>query len=351
MSEDYKIIFNEPALLGTPVKRAAYSDRTAWFMSAMSELSYLRFEDVDLVSELVEELSDKTSAADIRKKLNAFLADIKNGDGDKTAILREVLSSIDFDLINTYNVGGTQAFLAKRNKDDAQMMTLAFRGTEASFSNVHETVKDVEADLRADLVLLDHGEKIHHGFKDAFSLIKSEVEKDILDYQNIPLYITGHSLGGALAVVATRFLANDSHGACYTFGSPRVGNAALSYGIKTPIYRVVNSADLVPRLPPEILPYIMIVIARWFPGTNWLVNFLRKFKDYAHYGDMRYLTNVEAEGKELIEKIELLSNPSFFERIKRVLPRLIFSWGKAGATDHSISLYRRKLRAYALKRN
>lgn len=351
MSEDYKKIFNEPTLLGAPVTRAAYSDRTAWLMSALSELAYFRFEDVDLVSELVEDLSGKTSAADIRKKLNAFMVAAKKGGGDKTAILIEILKSIDFELIKTYNVGGTQAFLAKRNKEDVSMMTLVFRGTEASFSNIHETVKDVEADLRADLVSLDDGEKIHHGFQDAFTLIKDEVEKDLLAHQGVPLYITGHSLGGALAVVATRFLANDSHGACYTFGSPRVGNDELSYKIKTPIYRIVNSADLVARLPPEILPYICIVIARWFPGTNWLVNFLRKFKDYAHYGDMRYLIHVKAEGEELIKKIELLSNPSFFERVKRVLPRLFFSRGKAGASDHSISLYRRKLRAYALKRN
>lgn len=44
--------FDEPHLLGAPVMRAAYSDRTAWLMSAMSELAYYPFEDKDLVATL-----------------------------------------------------------------------------------------------------------------------------------------------------------------------------------------------------------------------------------------------------------------------------------------------------------
>jgi triacylglycerol lipase len=351
MSDDLKEIFQEPRLLGTPVKRAAYSDRTAWFMSAMSELAYFRFEDVDLVSELVEELSGEKRAAVIRNKLNAFFQAAKVGEGDKTDILADILKSVDFELINTYNIGGTQGFLAKRTGRDAPMMVLALRGTEASFGNIHETVEDVKADLKASLVTLEGGAKIHKGFYDAFQLIKDPVEKDLKKHKNIPLYITGHSLGGALAIVATRFLGSDSLGACYTFGSPRIGNEVLARPIKTPIYRVVNAADGVPRMPPAMMIYLLIVVTRWFPGTKWLVNFLRKIKGYVHYGDMRFLIHVEAEGQALIEQIDLLCNPSFFERVMKVFGRLMSTRFKAAAEDHSISLYRTKLCAYALKRN
>ena len=37
--------------------------------------------------------------------------------------------------------------------------------------------------------------------------------------------------------------------ACYTLGSPKVGDRELSRVFKTPIYRVVNASDAVPRIP------------------------------------------------------------------------------------------------------
>jgi len=40
MTTDVDNPFDEPTLLGVPVMRAAYSDRTAWLMSAMSEPGY-----------------------------------------------------------------------------------------------------------------------------------------------------------------------------------------------------------------------------------------------------------------------------------------------------------------------
>ena len=65
------------------------------------------------------------------------------------------------------------------------------------------------------------------------------------------LFITGHSLGGALATVAIKRLSHRAGiSACYTFGSPRVANKNWIVGIKTPIYRLVNAAP-VPMLPPN----------------------------------------------------------------------------------------------------
>ena len=60
---------------------------------------------------------------------------------------------------------------------------------------------------------------------------------------------------------AVKFLASDITGACYTFGSPPVGTKAFDYDIKTPIYRVVNHVDIVPRLPNPILVYGVRLLA------------------------------------------------------------------------------------------
>jgi thioesterase domain-containing protein len=50
------------------------------------------------------------------------------------------------------------------------------------------------------------GCKIHNGFNTGFNLIKNAVNSQIQNlralHRNAPIYITGHSLGGAIAVVS-----------------------------------------------------------------------------------------------------------------------------------------------------
>jgi triacylglycerol lipase len=71
-----------------------------------------------------------------------------------------------------------------------------------------------------------------------------------------PLWITGHSLGAALATLAASRLSGDGsvrlQGA-YTFGSPRVGDGAFGTAIGVPIYRFRNDSDIVPHLPLGLL--------------------------------------------------------------------------------------------------
>jgi Lipase (class 3) len=61
----------------------------------------------------------------------------------------------------------------------------------------------------------------------------------------IPIYITGHSLGGAPAQIASAVLGDDQVAACYTFGSPLVGNIYFDLWVKPPSYRLINYADIV----------------------------------------------------------------------------------------------------------
>ena len=62
---------------------------------------------------------------------------------------------------------------------------------------------------------------------------------------------TGHSLGGALAVVAA---ARSKYvGEVYTYGQPRVGNRKYSKQVKSKVYRFVNNNDVVPRVPPPLV--------------------------------------------------------------------------------------------------
>ncbi|MBL4874498.1 MAG: lipase family protein [Rhodobacteraceae bacterium] len=341
MTTDVDNPFDEPTLLGVPVMRAAYSDRTAWLMSAMSELAYYRFEDSNAVFKLAEDLAKLNGVKAIEERLKSIL-DVRLGGGNEET-LKTVLKIAGFELLQTYNRDDTQAFLAKRtNKEGSDMLVLAFRGTEM-------TPRDIHSDVNAKLTTLNGEEKVHSGFLKAFNHVHDAIADDLVLHKGIPVYITGHSLGGALAILATRLLASDSQGACYTFGGPRVGNATVDDQIKTPIYRIVNAADLVPRVPPAYIVGFFITIANLLHFT-FISSFLRRFKGYVHYGDMRYLNHVEPGSHESFPGLALHSNPSFPVRIGWVVRRWIATLGKAGGTDHSISLYRKKLKAYALSR-
>lgn len=67
-----------------------------------------------------------------------------------------------------------------------------------------------------------------------------------------PVWFTGHSLGGALAVLAAARWFGDNPcatGGVYTFGCPRVGDPAFCAAIRFPLWRVVHDADYFTTLP------------------------------------------------------------------------------------------------------
>ena len=74
---------------------------------------------------------------------------------------------------------------------------------------------------------------VHSGFLAAYGLVVSNVRNTVNNllakYRGAKLIITGHSLGGAIAILAGADLSMyHTVSAIYTFGQPRVGNAAFS---------------------------------------------------------------------------------------------------------------------------
>lgn len=257
--------FNNDLLRKVPTRRAAYSDRMAYIMASMSELAYLKHEA-----------------------------------GERGQLV-ERLESGGFSLVATFNNNETQAFIAKCN----DYAVLAFRGTEGK-------IKDILSDLK--FRLTSKGK--HRGFDQAYKNVAEAVKDTVLKFRFsvLPLYITGHSLGAAIAVIATQDLDSDNLAACYTFGCPRVGNAEFDRSVKAPVYRVVNAADGVTRVP------------FFFMGR-------------IHVGDLRYLTR----------KGCLLRNPNMIRRFGRFMASFVRRPGSTG-TDHAIANYRLKLENIAIKR-
>lgn len=265
-------------LLSPPVYRAAYSDRMAWILASMSQIAYDLFEE----------------AGQAEKLLVAKL----RGGGFK---LIDMFISPETD---------TQAFLAS----NGDFLVLAFRGTEV------KKKLDVEIDIRAVRVSTIEG-KVHTGFNAAYESVAPSISKSLAQIKDLPIYITGHSLGAALATIATQNLGKDSRfkdriAACYTFGSPRVGNDQYDKSFKSPIYRVVNTTDVVTVVPLNLM-------------------------GYTHIGDVRFL---DRNPDVIRRRIPILHRSLLFmAALFRLFGPLV--------GDHAIKEYRRKLDLVAEKRN
>ena len=93
----------------------------------------------------------------------------------------------------------------------------------------------------------------------------------------LPIVVTGHSLGGALAtLLVTDLTANTPlKPQAWTFASPNVGDAAFAarYGaLSTVSWRIYNQVDVVPYFPVDIFDHYQPVT------TGYAINSLGKAK-------------------------------------------------------------------------
>ncbi len=88
---------------------------------------------------------------------------------------------------------------------------------------------------------------IHTGFFAAWTRVEAAITRLLWEMPKKPVIATGHSLGGALAVM-TIYL--QDHVTIITFGQPRVGDAEFCQRLADVEYsRVVNSGDPVTQVP------------------------------------------------------------------------------------------------------
>jgi triacylglycerol lipase len=149
-------------------------------------------------------------------------------------------------------VDGAQCHLAS-NKNE---VVLAFRGTEP------KEFSDIKADLNAwpDKAFNGHG-MVHNGFQEEVNKLWDKIMMALGGIKNLPekdFFICGHSLGGAMATIATsRLVGGEREPDClYTYGSPRVGNKKFVKSFAhIPHFRHVNNNDLVTAVPFAIMGY------------------------------------------------------------------------------------------------
>ena len=129
--------------------------------------------------------------------------------------------------------------------DSTKCHYVSVRGT----ANSHNAMQDINFFKDKSKRL---GINVHTGFHRTAEMIADDLLSRLKeDYK---VCVTGHSLGGASAVVVAWYLdyANFNVGECITFGQPKVtdshGNRMMRDKIK--LTRVVNETDVVPLVPP-----------------------------------------------------------------------------------------------------
>jgi hypothetical protein len=129
---------------------------------------------------------------------------------------------------------------------NADAVIVAFRGTEP------DQWKDFMTDMKAHQIELGTAGKVHAGFRSGLLSVWNQVQPEVerLAASGKSVWMTGHSLGGALAVLAAHQYQKPA--TVYTFGAPRIGDADFVKHYQQPTFRVVNNTDLVAEVPPPL---------------------------------------------------------------------------------------------------
>ena len=163
-----------------------------------------------------------------------------------SAVRTVVTKQWGYDRCDFISKKNTQLFVATKNNK----LIICFRGT----MGLADWLKNLDIAWTEDT---GYG-RVHSGFQEAFLDAKAALEEALTNFgHNKKIWVTGHSLGGALASICLAELAdqwNDRFQGCYTFGQPRMGNRPFArfigenYGAR--YFRFVNDDDIVCRIPP-----------------------------------------------------------------------------------------------------
>ncbi|CAH9071993.1 unnamed protein product [Cuscuta europaea] len=179
----------------------------------------------------------------------------------------------EFDKICFLDNSSTDTQVALWRDQSRKRLVVAFRGTEhARWKDLRTDLMVVPTGLNPERIGGDFNQEVqvHSGFLSAYDSVRTKlillIKKAIGYVDNgiklIPgwhVYVTGHSLGGALATLLALELSSSQlakmgavYVTMYNFGSPRVGNKPFAEVYNEKVkdsWRVVNHRDIIPTVP------------------------------------------------------------------------------------------------------
>lgn len=175
---------------------------------------------------------------------SAFFARLSNLAYKNPKEAQKIFSKMEYKS-TFYEHNGSQAYVI----EDTDDIIIVCRGTEP------KEWKDIQADLTIDRVPSRAGVgQVHRGFRNYTDHIWELIKNHVLDAQKTT-WLTGHSLGAAMAtLMARRFVLdpiNHPVEGLFTFGSPRVGDRTYidTFNDKVTHHRWVNEGDIVTKVP------------------------------------------------------------------------------------------------------
>ena len=238
----------------------------------LAKASYLAYQDKQFVAEVVErwgktliEHSSLRPQQDSLAESEPLLDELMQQRDRKKHHSQRKNSFIRHNFRYFNNKGrDTQAYMFRTES----FMVLAFRGSQEPkdwLTNVTTQLRNFTIRKDGITTLSSYKGRVHTGFFLAWASIERAVLSQIGRWREDafdrgedlpPLYITGHSLGGALATMAAAALSDNGINVAgvYTFGQPRVGDRTfvnqLNTHTKGKVFRFVNNNDIVPHVPP-----------------------------------------------------------------------------------------------------
>ena len=173
--------------------------------------------------------------------------------------LERILERWGFECMTRLSQGGTEGFVA----ESESALVVAFAGTDPV----------IAANWITDFNIRTGPDGVHRGFSDGVAGVGPALI-GALGGTTKHIFLVGHSLGGALAVVTAWRLTGDNQGLAdwiprgggidvgriagvLTFGMPRAGNEAFeiayrSRGLWQKTARLEYGSDIIPSLPPAV---------------------------------------------------------------------------------------------------
>ena len=192
--------------------------------------------------------------------------------------------ALGYTIVQFFDVNGAQGYLLK----GADSHVLSFRGTQVTEKS------DVLADLKAGKNLEASGGKVHVGFKDELNKLWPAITVSLANIDT--LYVTGHSLGAAMATIAASRIQTKVI-ALVTFGSPRAGNQEFVNSLSVTHYRVQNNCDDVTKVP-------FLLMGFRHHGTHKYMNFDGEFRDLTAWQQIKDMVRsrlkARAKGQKFI---------------------------------------------------
>ncbi|MFX0116099.1 MAG: lipase family protein [Candidatus Hodarchaeota archaeon] len=235
----------------------------------------------------------------------------------------------------------TQGFIAIH--DSRNEIVVVFRGTEIKWRDLLTDAKFLasgytySSGIKGFFGRIFLRKRVHSGFLKAYRSVRSTMHEKVLEYvsgrpNDAKVFVTGHSLGGALATLCALDLQemfikknlDEIPITIYTFGSPRVGTKRFANYFNTKIpdsWRITNNEDIIPTVPPRL-------------------GFLRQWLSYCHVSHFKFIDENGKFDDTRTDKEE--QKPVKWSALLKLLGE-VFDPDSLG--DHEIQKYYERLQA------